>query len=355
MTPVNDTAADPKRKRPALSPEEADRFAAKIKPSWELDAEALAAGNAAIGAGAGEDPADTLIEGMPTVDVPGVPISSRSQALAPPPPVTAPRPAAAVPYAPPQKTKLGMGLDGDAPADSPPAQVADEPTEVLDPATATTPLPVAAASPAAQVAAPEARAASASATPAIGTPAPASARKSGAARQTEPRPRASAHGGGSAGKAQTTGESDSIDLPIAKSGGMIVKVLIGAAALVGIIVAVKVLGGSSDPTPAPTSTVAAPTSRPEPTPAATTKATAPVVTAPPATAAPQATSAAPETSAAPSAKPTATPATPKTADPVATTPPTKPPSTGGTTKPPPAGGGTKKPPTGGGIIRETPF
>ena len=75
----NDPIAS-KARKPALSIEDAERFASQIRPSWELlgpDGAAAgfgldeAPGVAAPSAGAGGRAADTIIEGVPTIAVGG--------------------------------------------------------------------------------------------------------------------------------------------------------------------------------------------------------------------------------------------------------------------------------------------
>src|SRR4051794_16778539 len=75
----NDPIAS-KARKPALSIEDAERFASQIRPSWELlgpDAAAAAFGQddapgvAAPSAGSANRAPDTIIEGVPTVVVAG--------------------------------------------------------------------------------------------------------------------------------------------------------------------------------------------------------------------------------------------------------------------------------------------
>ena len=363
----NDPIAS-KARKPALSIEDAERFASQIRPSWELlgpDGASAdfglddAPGVAAPSAGAGGRAADTIIEGVPTVVVGGsdesIPVDTSwdadepaaakaSEPAAPPidaqviasigvastaevpvaelklPPQIGhpmvPTPGAPVAPSPPAKTKLGVG--GASGEREPIAQAKPKPTR----APASTPAPASARA----VAAPP------SAKPAV----------------SKSRPGATNAGTTNPGAAYVpaAGEADD-DIAIPISGapkGLLLKIGGGVALVAVILIAVKVFSGSSKPEPLKTTPMAVvttaalaapppldPTLVDPPKPTATPTPTVAATTAPTAT-----------------AKPVVAKVEPP---PVVTAkkPPVTPPVGGGA---PPTGPAKKK---GGGIIRETPF
>jgi hypothetical protein len=366
----NDPIASKSRK-PALSVEEAERFASQIRPSWEMlgpDGAAGAFGQddapgvAAPAAGSVSKASDTIIEGVPTVAVGGSdepapddgwgddePKAAKAIEEAEAPPIEAkpiasigitskaevpaselplppqvghpmvPTPGAPIAPSPPAKTKLGIG--GTSGERAPMAK--PKPTR----SDASIPAPVSA---------------KAAVAPAAG--------KTGASRS-----RAGATNPGVDYVPAETEAGDDIEIPISGAPkGLLLKIGGGVAAIAVILLAIKLFSGGSSKvepvTTAPTATVATP---PTPAPPEPPKATAttPVAAAP---------TAAPTT--APSAAPTAAPTAAATTAPTAKEKPVvakveppppvvkKPaPTSGGST--PPAGGGKKS----GGIIRETPF
>src|SRR4051794_25310730 len=108
----NDPQASPSRSAPGLSPEEADEFAAQIKPSWELDDAPEKATEQP-----GASPKFDVIEPLRTVSVgeesgPGMEVSANPS---PKPIVQGPRPGA--------KTLL-LGPDARPPGAAPPTKLA---------------------------------------------------------------------------------------------------------------------------------------------------------------------------------------------------------------------------------------
>ncbi len=355
----NDPIASKSRK-PALSVEEAERFASQIRPSWELlgpDGSAGAFGQddapgvAAPAAGSVSKVSDTIIEGVPTVAVGGSeepapddgwgddepraakaieeaeappieakPIASigiTSKAEAPvselplPPQVghpMVPTPGAPVAPSPPAKTKLGIG--GTSGERAPMAK----PKPTRSDASVTAPV-----------------SAKAAVAPAAG--------KTGASRS---RPGATTPGVDYVPAESEAG--DDIEIPISGAPkGLLLKIGGGVAAIAVILLAIKLFSGGSSKvepvTTAPTATVAAvtPPTPPTPAPPEPPKATAPTAVAAAPTAAP---------TTAPTAKEKPVVAKVEPPPPVVKKPA---PTSGGST--PPAGGGKKS----GGIIRETPF
>ena len=355
----NDPIASKSRK-PALSVEEAERFASQIRPSWELlgpDGSAGAFGQddapgvAAPAAGSVSKASDTIIEGVPTVAVGGSeepapddgwgddepraakaieeaeappieakPIASigiTSKAEAPvselplPPQVghpMVPTPGAPVAPSPPAKTKLGIG--GTSGERAPMAK----PKPTRSDASVTAPV-----------------SAKAAVAPAAG--------KTGASRS---RPGATTPGVDYVPAESEAG--DDIEIPISGAPkGLLLKIGGGVAAIAVVLLAIKLFSGGSSKvepvTTAPTATVAAvtPPTPPTPAPPEPPKATAPTVVAAAPTAAP---------TTAPTAKEKPVVARVEPPPPVVKKPA---PTSGGST--PPAGGGKKS----GGIIRETPF
>lgn len=355
----NDPIASKSRK-PALSVEEAERFASQIRPSWELlgpDGSAGAFGQddapgvAAPAAGSVSKASDTIIEGVPTVAVGGSeepapddgwgddepraakaieeaeappieakPIASigiTSKAEAPvselplPPQVghpMVPTPGAPVAPSPPAKTKLGIG--GTSGERAPMAK----PKPTRSDASVTAPV-----------------SAKAAVAPAAG--------KTGASRS---RPGATTPGVDYVPAESEAG--DDIEIPISGAPkGLLLKIGGGVAAIAVVLLAIKLFSGGSSKvepvTTAPTATVAAvtPPTPPTPAPPEPPKATAPTAVAAAPTAAP---------TTAPTAKEKPVVARVEPPPPVVKKPA---PTSGGST--PPAGGGKKS----GGIIRETPF
>lgn len=362
----NDPIASKSRK-PALSVEEAERFASQIRPSWELlgpDGSAGAFGQddapgvAAPAAGSVSKASDTIIEGVPTVAVGGSeepapedgwgdeepkaataieeaeappieakPIASIGITEAPEVPVSGlplppevghprvPTPGAPVAPSPPAKTKLGIG--GTSGERAPMAK--PKPTR----SDATTTAPVSAKAAVAHAAG-----------------------KTGASR--------SRTGATNPGVNDVPAESeagDDIEIPISGAPkGLLLKIGGGVAAIAVILLAIKLFSGGSDKvepvTTAPTATAtAAAVTPPTPAPPEPPKATAATATAAAPTAAPTTAPTAAATTA-PTAKEKPVVAKVEAPPPVVKKPA---PTSGGST--PPAGGGKK----GGGIIRETPF
>ena len=363
----NDPIASKSRK-PALSVEDAERFASQIRPSWELlgpDGSASAfglddaPGVAAPAAGSVSKASDTIIEGVPTVSIGGsddaVPdeaswgddeptTAKAEEAEAPPieakpiasigipskpevpvselplPPQVGhpmiPTPGAPVAPSPPAKTKLGIG--GTSGESAPLAKPKPTRSEASAPVSA-----------------------KAAVAPAAG--------KTGASR-SRPGP---TNPDADYVPAETEA-GDDIELPISGAPkGLLLKIGGGVAAIAVILLAIKLFSGSGKVEPVTTA------------PPAT--ATVAAVTPPPpvATAAPEPPKATATAPAAPTAAVTAAPTAAATAAPVVKEKPVvakdeapppapvvkkpPPPPSGGST--PPAGGGKKS----GGIIRETPF
>jgi hypothetical protein len=359
-----------------LSIEDAETFAARIRPAWETDEEEpdaetarppeLAAQRAAapgtvprpaetpVAAAPLAPPAgamsasDTVIDGVPTVSV-------GTTAPEPPP---APKPAAETPPRPvaplkPGKTQVGIGTGMDlAP---PPAAGRDEGRRA---AAVDTPPPSSRRSKRAAAAAREAvrtqasaqdRTASGQSPPVDQPPAGPSRTASGARLRATPEPPpvrvSSASEGASFPDAE---DSESVEIPVASTPtGLILKLLAGAVALIAVIFGVRALTSDDEPAAtAPTATATA--SEPSAPPPVAAAAPTAEPTTPAATAAPPPP---PEPTAAATA--TATAAAKPTAQPAAKKPAEKPAAPAPKPAPAPAGGGKK--PSGGGIIRETPF
>ena len=377
----NDPIASKSRK-PALSVEDAERFASQIRPSWELlgpEGSAAAFGQddapgvAAPAAGSVSKASDTIIEGIPTVAIGGSEEAAHDDGWGDDEPKAAKTIEEA--EAPPIEAKpiasIGITSKAEVPASELPL-----PPQVGHPMVPTPGAPVAPSPPAktklgiggtsgerAPIAKPKPTRSDAS----IPIPAPVSAKaavapaaaKTGASRS---RPGTTNPGVDYVPAASEAG--DDIEIPISGAPkGLLLKIGGGVAAIAVLLLAIKLFSGSSKVEPvatAPTATVAAVTP-PTPAPPEPPKTTAPT----PVAAAPTAAATTTPTAAA-TTTPTAVATTAPTA--AATTAPTakekpvvakveapppvvkKPaPTSGGST--PPAGGGKKS----GGIIRETPF
>jgi hypothetical protein len=367
----NDPIASQARK-PALSIEDAERFASQIRPSWELlgpDASAGdfgrddAPGVAAPAAGSVPRTADTIIDGVRPIVVAGsdeaVPSEDDWDDAE-----TAHK--TSEPEAPPIEAKVIASIGIASTADVPAAEL-PLPPQVGHPMIPTPGAPVAPA-PAAKTklgvggtsreSAPMAKAKPTRA-PVSTTPAPASAKaapasasgKAVAAKAVDPtsvsRSRPGVTNPGAAQHPVDAGADDDIEIPISGAPkGLLLKIGGGIAAVAAILLAVKLFSGSSgtEPSKVPaivTATAAAttpppslPTAAPEPPKATVTATAAPTVTA----------------TAAPTVKEPPVVAKVEPPPPVAVVKKAPP--------PPPAGGST--PPVvakkkGGGIIRETPF
>lgn len=329
----NDPIASQARK-PALSIEDADRFASQIRPSWELfgpDATAAdvglddAPGVAAPAAGSVARGPDTIIEGVRPVIVAG-----SDETVAPKESRDADEAAAAEaskPEAPPIEAKvkasIGISSKADVPVDELPL-----PPQVGHPMVPTPGAPVA--------------------------PVPAAKTKlgvGGTSGERAPMAKPKPTHPGAAEVPVDADANDDIELPISGAPkGLLLKIGGGVAVAAAILLAVKLFSGSrtTDPgnVPAAVTAIAAattpppePTAAPEP-PKATGQAAA--ATAAPTVAASAVATAAPTVNETPVlAKVEPTPPVVKKA--------AVPPPAGGTTPPVVA---KKK---GGGIIRETPF
>ncbi|MEP7122222.1 MAG: hypothetical protein ABJE95_14980 [Byssovorax sp.] len=362
----NDPIAS-KARKPALSIEDAERFASQIRPSWELLGPDGAAADfglddaplaAAPSAGAGGRAADTIIEGVPTVAVGGsdeaIPVDTSwdvdepakaSEPAGPPieaqvitsigipskaevpvnelqlPPQVGhpmvPTPRAPIAPSPPAKTKVGVG------------GTSGERAPMAKPTSTRPPAPV------------SARAATA---PASAKPA-ASKSRPGATNPGTSKP--------SAAYVPAAGEADDdIAIPISgASKGLLLKIGGGVAVLAVILIAVKVFSGSSKPDPVKTTPTAVVTTAAvaAPPPLDPTLVDPPKPTTAPTVAATTAPATAATTAPTAKEKPVVAKVEPPT-PPVTTAkkPLGTPPASTGTT---PAGPAKK----GGGIIRETPF
>jgi hypothetical protein len=397
--PPTGVAAPPAgSKKPSLSIEDAELFASRIRPSWELVDDSLRGDLAADfdvapnGVRSGGKGSDTIIEGVPTLSIgsgpmatpPEAPLAERIQADG-----AAPRPAAAAAVVPrpvveeaaakPASKTLGEAggapkpvakTVGDAakPAEAKPSS---EPKKTPTPAPVNNkagktrtgvgdgPKPVSKTLPDAAPAskpAPSAKPAVPSGKPAVPAAKPAGASKPGKS--------ASGVGGGAAVAASVSrsGEDD-IEIPVTGASGGMIKVGLGVAVVLALgAIGYGLFGGSSgdkktaDTTPTataratatavplPATVPAPPPLQPEPT--AKAVATATVATATTAAAAPPPSTAAAAPASPATAAPVKATAEPKKAAPPADHPVAPKPST-----PPPA---TPKKP-GGGIIRDSPF
>ena len=384
----NDPIASQARK-PALSIEDAERFASQIRPSWELfgpDASAAdfglddAPGVAAPAAGSVSRAPDTIIEGVRPVIVAGsnetVPTDESWDADA------AAAPKATEPEAPPIEAKviasIGVSSKADVPVNELPLPPQVRHPMVPTPGAPVAPVPAAktklgvggTSGESAPMAKPKPTRAPVSAAPvsaktaaapvsAKAAAAPVSARAvaapaSGAASVSRSRPGAT--NPGAIEVPVDADANDDIEIPISGAPkGLLIKIGGGVAAVAAIFLAVKLFSGSSTPDPAKAPAVVTTTA------AATTAA----ATTPPPPAAPIAAPEPPKATgqaAAPTAAPTVAATTAPTAKEkpvIAKVEPTPPvPVVKKAAPPPPAGGAT--PPVvvkkkGGGIIRETPF
>jgi hypothetical protein len=385
----NDPIASQARK-PALSIEDAERFASQIRPSWELfgpDASAAdfglddAPGVAAPAAGSVSRAPDTIIEGVRPVIVAGsdetVPTEESWDADA------AAAPKASEPEAPPIEAKVIASIGISSKADVPVSEL-PLPPQVGHPMVPTPGAPIAPV-PAAKTKlgvggtsgeiapmakpkptrapvtdAPVSAKAAAAPVSAKAAAAPASAKAvtasaSGTASVSRSRPGAT--NPGAAEVPVDADANDDIEIPISgASKGLLLKIGGGVAAVAAILLAVKLFSGSgtTDPGKVPAAVTAtaaatapplAPTAAPEP-PKATGQAAAP--TAAPTVAA----------TAAPTVAATAAPAA-KEKPVIAKVEPTPPVAVVKKVAPPPPTGGSTPPVVvkkkGGGIIRETPF
>lgn len=273
--------------------EEAERLAAQIRPAWEVvDGDAAPAAAAPIAA------PDTIIDGVPTLDVGDVtaePAKEEASVREPTPPAEA-EPAAPPSKKPkpplpqrPQKTRMGLGAGDDTPA--------SRPSRRSDP---------------------------------------------GSRRRTS----GDAAPVADAAPARITEDREPVEIPTTGGSGLVWKVVAGLAAVAVLVVVIKVVGGSSSDDKPKNDTAATTAAKaPEPPPTATpepAKAEPPKPAATPEPAKPE-----PPKSEPVAAKPEPAPK-PEPVKPAATPPPGKPPAA-----PPSKPGSGKKP--GGGIIRETPF
>jgi len=302
--------------------------APEFPPSKRVPPVSVATAAPAPMAGERTDTSDTIIEGVPTVDV-GTPEPEPPPPREPEPVAAAPSPVpVGTPHTPapirPGKTKLGIGADGEAP-----------PRSERKPRN--TPLP--------------GRATGDRETP-VSTRPPPSSRTSKAGKAPLPlngTGRGATTGAGRASAASATDEyrserSESVEIPVTKSPlGTILKVAAVAAVLGGVVLGIKMMAGSEE-SPAPPATTASPPTTT--TTAATTKPPEPPATTPPAVTAPPPPDTTPPATAAP---PTPPPGT------AAPTPPKGPRGPGPSVPPKPPEKPTGKKPGTGGLIRETPF
>ena len=360
----NDPIAS-KARKPALSIEDAERFASQIRPSWELlGPDGAAAGFglddapevAAPWAGAGGRAADTIIEGVPTVAIGGsdesLPVDTSwdlDEPLAARP-IEAPAP----PIEAQAIASIGIPSKAEVPVDE-----LQRPPQVGHPMVPTPGAPIAPSPPArtklgvggtSGESAPIAR--PASTRPPASTPAPVFARAvaappSGKPSASKSRPGATNAGTTNPGAAYVpaAGETDD-DIAIPISGapkGLLLKIGGGVAVVAVILIAVKVFSGSSKPDPVkPTPTAVVTTAAvAAPPPLDTTLVEPPKATA---TAAPTVVA-----TTAPIAKEKPIVARVEPPPPAVTAKKTSAAPPAGTT---PVGPAKKK---GGGIIRETPF
>lgn len=368
---ANDPVA-PEARKPHLSAEDAEQFASQIRPSWELldfdgqipdlgvpiESPLLKARAAGEPPPAGSKAAsDTVIDGVPTF-----PVSGSNE---PAPAQIKPMPIAAIGI-----PADDVPVDEDVPVDAlpmPPPRIDLDSKKA--PARKNTMIGGVGAEAAPQAAAAVAAPAQASPqAPEPVAPAPAGASRPAASSRraiTPATPPSSAASPSSptsasspAGRSRpgVTNADDDIEIPIAgPPKGLVLKLGIGAGALLVLGIGLKVLLGSSDQ-----GSGTAPVETGKPTaavvsaaPPATTSAAAlpPPVVPPPVSVA-----------ATPSAVPSAAPVAPPKVDPPAPPPKADPPPAKTVAAPPPPAKTTppaKTPPPppkkGGGIIRETPF
>jgi hypothetical protein len=370
----NDPIASQARK-PALSIEDAERFASQIRPSWELfgpDASAAdfglddAPGVAAPAAGSVSRAPDTIIEGVRPVIVAGsdetVPTEESWDADA------AAAPKASEPEAPPIEAKVIASIGISSKADVPVSEL-PLPPQVGHPMVPTPGAPIAPV-PAAKTKlgvggtsgeiAPMAKpkptrapvtdapvSAKAAAAPASAKAVTASA--SGTASVSRSRPGAT--NPGAAEVPVDADANDDIEIPISgASKGLLLKIGGGVAAVAAILLAVKLFSGSgtTDPGKVPAAITAMAAATTPPAPLEPTAAPEP----------PKATAQAAAPTAAPTVAATAAPAA-KEKPVIAKVEPTPPVAVVKKAAPPPPAGGSTPPVVvkkkGGGIIRETPF
>lgn len=337
---------DPSAERPGdFSEEDAERFASQIKPIWELEEEDAAYRAAQAEATTSSKPgaSDTIIEGAPMVDV-GENAAAKEEekveapknfAPAPDPPATKVEAAVAVEVeAPknfaPKRTMIGVGR-----SDPPPAQASDDVMAVAPDPAAMRRTPPAPPPPSAL---------------AGGVGSEAREELLRPPRRPAPTPVSRSRPG--ADEAQAF-DNDDVQLPVASSKGLALKVGGAIAALAVVVLCVKLFSGSSDEktNAAPTSAATTPppiaTATQEPA-QATPPPPPPVATTPPAPTTTAVATTAPVATSAPS-PPATTPApqpnkpTKVAAAPPPTPKPAKPTST------PKKGGGDN------GLIRQTPF
>jgi hypothetical protein len=326
-----------------LTPEEADRLAAMIRPIWEVGDEALSPSVAPL-AGA-SSAADTIIDAAPMIAVEGDPAPHTPKVVESPPAqalsATAVLPDTPVAPVAPGPTRLGVGeAAGAPPAAIGPQAAMDASTTKLS---ATDPLMNAApVVPAVAVAAAAERPPPSSRGRRQGSTGP-SVSSAGAGRHSMPRPSAA---------------DEPVDIPVGSgSSGMLklVAILVGVGGLV--VGAVLLVGGRDDPSPV---------EGPKKSEAPAAKSEGPMTGDTPAPAAPTATATAqPADTSQPQADAKGPGEEPKAAaEPKAADPPKKSggAAEGGSTKPPPPTGpkpgGTKPPPPpagGSNIIRDAPF
>lgn len=280
--------------------EEAERLAAQIRPAWEVDGVGAPAESSEAGALGGVAVPDTIIDGVPTLDVgdvaaqpdatPPIPLA-RAAAEAEPAPPASKKPKAPPPR--PQKTRMGLGEGDETP--SPKSSRRSEP--------------------------------------------PGSRRKAGADAPLAP---------AEAAPARITEDREPVEIPTTGASGLVWKIVAGVAAAAVLVIVIKVVGGSDDKPKSDAqsgATTAATPKAPEP---AATAAPEPAKTeAPKPAATPEPAKTEPPKSEPVAAKPEPAPK-PEPAKPAATTPPSKPPAS-------PSKPGSGKKPGSGGIIRETPF
>ncbi len=342
-----------------LSPEEADRLASRIRPSWELDdgdfadgadpsVESLARGgvspeitkeSAPFSDPAANSPHDTMVDSGPSVE------AARTVESAPLDLDTA---AAPQPRSGRQKavgaTRMGLGdpdehLDSQAIVSSKIVSIGEAAPVAASPAAsakAEAPPPPSkrAASVSTPVSDPPRRSSVASSAPPAAMPAPVAPVQPSFSRADDP-----------------------IEIPVQKTSRTVLFAIGGAAILAAVLGGVAIFSGDPKKTDAPQSSEPASPKAPETAkavetakPAETAKSVepAPSVTA---TAAPEATTT-PTTSPTPTTTPDPKPAKPEPVKPD----PVKPKPSSGSGNNPPASGGKKPPKSGGGgIIRDAPF
>ena len=345
--------------KPALSVEDAELFASRIRPSWELVDDSLRAeiaADLASAAGAPGSAPDTLIQGVPTLSIGDDPAPAAPARVDP----AASPLAAAVDAAARAATVNGSNGAARANGSAQPAAAAGAPRksgvsatlidEVAQPVVAPRPAPAQLRPSKTQIGigSEDAKPAATPAKPAEAKPAEQAPSSRRAVRAAAAQP---------AGK---TLPDDDIQIPITGAPkGLVVKVALGVAVAIGLaVVGYGVLGGGKDEGTAPSATAAAtaaPTQAAAAKPSATAAATPPAATAAPsaATAAPSApsASAAPSVAKEPEPKKAAKEPEPKKQPEPKKTEPKK------AAPPPPKKAAPPPPPPkkGGGIIRESPF